>query len=172
MVMRTLMAKLMAAGVVGLSLSFAAVWADEEKVSLDKVPPAVLDAVKARFAGAEMLGAEKETENGKTVYEIAVRHNKQKIEVSVSPEGKLLEMEKQIDAKDMPQAVVDTLKEKYPDASYKMVEEITKVNGTEEKVDGYEVLLVTAAKKRVEVVVSPDGKITKTEDKGEAKKGG
>ena len=49
-------------GIIALAMVRAA---DEEKVPLDKLPKAVLDAVKAKFPKAQLLGAEKETVDGK-----------------------------------------------------------------------------------------------------------
>jgi uncharacterized membrane protein YkoI len=150
---------------VVLVLAAAAARADEEKVPLDKVPKAVTDAVKARFPNAKLLGAEKEKEAGKTVYEIAIEHKEQKIEVTLTPEGTIVEIEKQIAARDMPKAVSEALEGKYPKATYKMIEEVIKVKGGKEKVEYYEVLLVSAEGRRFEVSVAPDGKVLKTEDK-------
>ena len=61
----------------------------------------------------------------------------------------------------MPKAVVKTLEEKYPKATYKVIEEVTK----KDKIAYYEVELVTAEKKTVEVQVDPTGKIVKEEKK-------
>jgi uncharacterized membrane protein YkoI len=137
----------------------------EEKVPLDKLPKAVVEAVKAKFAGAILVSAETEKEDGKTVYEVNLKHKGHAIEVTVTPEGKIVSVEKTIAAKDLPEAVADALKKKYPKATIKKVEELSK----DDKVTGYEVLLVTSDKKTVEVVFDPTGKITKTESKGEKK---
>jgi uncharacterized membrane protein YkoI len=139
--------------------------ADEEKVPLDKVPKAVLEAVKAKFPDAKVLGAEIEKEDGKTVYEIAIKIKDQKIEVTFTPEGQLVSMEKQITAKDLPKAVTEALEAKYPKATYKMIEEVIEFKDGKEQPGVYEVLLVTAEKKKVEVVLAADGKITKEEKK-------
>jgi Putative beta-lactamase-inhibitor-like, PepSY-like len=147
----------------------AAARADEEKVPLDKVPKAVLDGVKARFPDAKLVSAEKEKERDKTVYEIAITNKDQKIEVTLTPDGKIVEIENQIAAKDMPKVVTEALEAKYPQATYKMIEEVIKVKDGEEKLEYYEVLLVTAEKKKLEVSVSPKGKITKVEDKSKEK---
>jgi uncharacterized membrane protein YkoI len=145
----------------------AGAWADEkeEKVPLDKVPKAVLDAVKAKYPGAELTGAEKESENGKVVYEVALKFKGQKIEATFTPEGTLVSVERVIDAKDLPKPVSEALDAKYPKATIKLAEEETK--------DGkvtYEVLLVTQDKKTVEVVLDAQGKVLK-EEKKEEKKG-
>jgi uncharacterized membrane protein YkoI len=132
--------------------------AKEEKVPLDKVPKAVLDTVKAKFEGAELVSAEKEKEDGKLVYEINLKHKGQKIEVTLTPEGKIVSIEKTIAIKDLPKAVADAVEAKYPKAAIKTAEEVTqgdKVN--------YEVNLVTADKKKVEVLLDATGKILKEE---------
>ena len=49
---------------------------DEEKVALDKLPKTVVDAVKVRFPDAELKEASKETEKGKTTYEVGIVNKK------------------------------------------------------------------------------------------------
>jgi hypothetical protein len=143
--------------------------AGEEKVPLDKLPKAVKDAVVKRFPKAELKGAEKEIENGKAVYEVAIVYKGQKIEVTLTPKGEITEIEKQIAAKDMPKEVTKALEDKYPKATYKMIEEVIKVKDNKETLEYYEVLLETAEKKKFEVSVAPDGKIQKVEDKNKKK---
>jgi uncharacterized membrane protein YkoI len=161
---------LAAAGLVGLVLTAPGRADKEEKVPLDKLPKAVAEAVKARFPKGELLGAEKEKEGGKTVYEVAIKNKGQSIEVTLTPDGKLVEIEKQIVADKLPRAVADALKDKYAGAKYKMIEEVIKVKDGEEKLAYYEVLLVTAEGREFEVSVAPDGTIRRTEARGKAKK--
>jgi hypothetical protein len=160
---------LVSGAVLTLLLLGGVMRADEKKVPLDKVPKVVVDAVKTRFAGAEFTGAETETEGGKTVYEIAITHKDQKIEVTLTTEGKITEFEKQIAAKEMLKAAASALRKKFRKAKIKVVEEVYKVKDGEEKLEYYEVLLVTAADKKLEVAVTPEGKITKEEDKSKEK---
>ncbi len=157
-------AGILAGAVLGACLSAGAVFGDEEKIPLDKVPKAVREAVQARFPGAELLGAEKEVANGKTQYEMAVKHEGKKIEATLTPEGKLLEFETQIAVKDMPRAVRRALESKYRGGKYKTVEAVTKVREGNEKLEYYEVH-IEAGKKKVEVSVTPDGRIKKEEEK-------
>jgi biopolymer transport protein ExbD len=131
---------------------------DEENVPLDKVPRAVLEAAKKRFPKAEIKGASKETEDKKTVYEITFKENGKNIDVTLTPEGKITLIEKQIDRNDLPKAVAETFDKKYPGATYKMIEEVIKVANGKETREYYEALLVTAEKKTFEVEVLPDGK--------------
>jgi uncharacterized membrane protein YkoI len=156
-------------GTVGLALLALVAWAParadegkEEKIALDKLPKEVVDAVKKKFEGCELVSAEKEKEDGKEVYEVAIKHKGSKIEVTLTPEGKIVSVEKQIDAKDLPKEVKEALDDKYPKAQIKLAEEETK----DDKVT-YEVLIVTADKKTVEVVLDPKGKVLKEEKKKE-----
>jgi uncharacterized membrane protein YkoI len=153
---------------LGLTV-FLAAWAparaDEEKVDLDKVPKAVTDAVKARFPDAEVKGASKETENGKTIYELEIKNKKDEIDVELTPDGDITSIEKEIDAKDLPKAVAKAVEDKYPKSELDEVEEVTKVEKKAEKLAFYEMLVKTADKKLVEVQVDPDGKILNEEKK-------
>jgi hypothetical protein len=144
--------------------------ADEEKVALDKLPKAVSEAVKKKFAGAELTGASKETENGKTVFEVSVKHKGHKMDVTVTEAGMIETIEKEIAAKDLPAGVRSAIDKKYPNATFKIVEEIIKVKDNKDTLDVYEVLLVSTDKKTMEVCVAPDGKITKEEEKREEEK--
>jgi len=136
----------------------------EEKVPLDKLPKAVVEAVKAKFEGAELVSAEKEKEDGKEVFEVAIKHKGHNIEVTLTPEGKIVSIEKEIDVKDLPKEVKEALDAKYPKAEIKKAEEETK----NDKVT-YEVLIVTAEKKKLEVVFDPKGKVLEEEKKDEKK---
>ena len=151
-------------GVVLLIL-VAVAHADEETVPLDQVPQPVMEAVKARFKDAEVTGAGKETADGKLVYEVTIKHKARNIDVTLTQEGEVLSIEKEIGAKDLPKAVVKALEDKYPKATYKIVEEIIKVVKKQEKLAYYEVLLVTAEKKALEVQVTAEGKIVNEEKK-------
>ena len=155
------------AGILAMPLLLiAGVWADEEKIALDKVPKAVLDAAKAKFPGAELKGASKETDGGKVEYEIELTYKGYNHDVTFTPAGKLIAIEKTIPAKELPKAVAAAVESKYPKAKIKQAEEITK--------DGkvtYEVHLVTAQSSAVEVVLDPAGKVLKEEVQKEKKKG-
>jgi uncharacterized membrane protein YkoI len=164
----SLLAKSFTAAALGVFLLTATGRADEKKIPLDQVPKAVIAAAKAKFAGAELKGAEIEKEEGKTIYEIALKLEGASYEAEFTPEGKLIGYDKVISVNDLPQAVSDALRAKYPGATYKEIEEVHKVNEGQDKVEGYEIQVVKG-KKRYEVVFSPEGKVTKEEDKSRAK---
>jgi uncharacterized membrane protein YkoI len=142
--------------------------ADEKNVPLDKVPKAVMDAVKSKYPDAKVRTAATEKEEGKTVYEISLTYKNHNYDVTFTPEGKIVDVEKEIDAKELPKVVAKALRTKYPKATFKIVEELSK---GDDKVSGYEVLLVTAEKKTFEVELDTKGKIVKETEKTEKKPG-
>jgi uncharacterized membrane protein YkoI len=138
--------------------------AGDEKVEIDKLPKAVVDALKARFPGAELKSAEKEKDGDKFFFDVTLKHKDQNYEVAVTPEGVITGYEHQIDAKDLPKAVSKALEAKYPKATYAMIEEVFKVKDKKDVLEYYEVAVVTADKKQLEVHVAPDGKILKADE--------
>jgi hypothetical protein len=149
----------------GLFLLAAVPGADDKdkSISLDQAPKAVQEAIKARFPGAQVTSIEKESEDGKVVYDVELKHKGRKYEMNILENGTVIEIEKEIPAKDLPEAVTRGIEAKYPKATIKEAMEIYKVKGRDEKLDEYEVTLETAEKKTVEVKVSLDGKTVKGE---------
>jgi len=153
-------------GIASVLLIFVAgARGDEEKVPLDKVPRPVVEAVRARFANAQVTGASREKEKGQVVYEVTIKDRGQNIDVTVTPQGEILLIEKEIAARELPRAAARALEGKYPRATYKIVEEIVEVEKKQERLTYYEVLLVTAGKDTLEVLVTPEGRIVKEEKK-------
>jgi hypothetical protein len=165
--MQWFMARLVAVSAVLLGTALMAT-ADEEKVALDKLPQGVVDAVKTRFPKAKMIEAAKEVEDGKTVYEVTIKSGKRAIDVTVSADGKILSVEKEIAVQEIPKAVTDALSAKYPKATIKSAEEISKPD----TVAAYEMVIVTADSQNLEVSFDPQGKFLAEEkiDKKEEKK--
>ena len=160
--MRTFMTAALCSSLT-LLVFLSALPADETTVPLDKVPKAVMDAVKAKYPGAKLLGASTEKDGDKTVYEISLKFKGHHHDVTLEPEGTIVSIEKEIAAKDLPAVVAKAVNSKYPKATWKRVEELSKGDGS---LTGYEVVLVSAAKDTVEVVLDPQGKITQEGNKG------
>jgi hypothetical protein len=144
-----------------------AVLADEVKIPVDKLPKKVVDAVKAKFPDAKLVAAEKETTDGKTSYEVGIESKGKKIDVVLKEDGTIDAIEMLLDVKDLPKAVTAAIEAKYPKATLKKAEEVTK--GDKKYI---EVVVVTADKKTVEVEVDAKGKILNEEkiEKKEEKK--
>jgi acyl CoA:acetate/3-ketoacid CoA transferase alpha subunit len=140
----------------GTLLSFAIARAQEEKVALDKLPAKVTAAVKAKLPGAELVSAEKEDENGTTIYEVAIKLKGDTIEVSALEDGTIIEVEKLITEKGLPKGVSDAIAAKYAGAKVKKAEEISIIT--------WEVLL-SVGDKMVEVKFDGSGKVVEEEQK-------
>ena len=141
--------------------------AQEEAVPPDKIPKAVMDALLAKFPKAKIDKCTKAKEGDDVVYDIEFKQEGRKCEADIKENGTYINYEKAIEAKDLPKAVRDAIEKRYPKATLKEIMEETEVKGKDEKLSAYEVVLVTADKKDVEVRVSPDGKIL--EDTGAKK---
>ncbi|MDB5313337.1 MAG: hypothetical protein JWO38_7539 [Gemmataceae bacterium] len=142
--------------------------ADGEKVPLDQLPKAVTEALKKRFPKAELVEATKETEGAKTTeYDVTVKENGKTIDVTLTPEGLITQLVKEIAAKDLPKTVAAALAKKFPKATFKSYEQVVSVKDGKETTDHYEVELETAGNKTIEIEITPDGKITSMEEKKE-----
>jgi len=161
--------------VAAVLVAAVVVRADEEAVPLDKLPKAVTDAVVKRFPKVEMKEASKEKDGDKVVFEVSLKKDGKNIDVTVTEAGAITLIEQQIEFKDLPKAVAKAFEDKYPKATYEIVETVTKVADGKETLDYYEATLVDASKKKWEVEVTPDGKVkaateVKEEKKEEVKK--
>jgi uncharacterized membrane protein YkoI len=139
---------------------------DEENCPLDKLPAKVTAAVTAQWPKGTIVSATKETEKGVTTYEVKVKDGDRVVEATVSEEGKILETEAAIAAKDLPKAVTDALAAKYPKSEIRHATEITAA-----EVKSYEVVLVTAEKKTMEVTLDAKGAILEEEEAGKGEGG-
>ena len=72
----------------------------EEQITLDEAPAAVQATIQAEAQGGSIEEIERETENGKTVYEADVIINGQEVEIKVAPDGTLLGKEVEDDDDD------------------------------------------------------------------------
>ena len=126
----------------------------DEEVAVDKLPRAVKAAIESRFPKAKITKAEKGHEDGKDIIEVSLKQDKQNIDVTLIPDGKILSFEKTIAVSEMPRTMSETLKAKYPQAHIKLVEEIWELD----KLTGFEATVVTKDKKTIEIMFDPKGK--------------
>jgi hypothetical protein len=120
-------------------------WAGE-KVTLDKLPKPVAEAVAKRFPKAEAKSASKDGTGDKTVYEVTLKEGSKNIDVSLTAAGAITQIEQELAFKDLPKAVSETFEKKYPKATYKIIEAVITVKDGKETLEYYEAVLVTAEK--------------------------
>lgn len=143
--------------------------AQEEPVPQDKIPRVVMDALLARFPKATIDKSTKAKEGDDVVYDLEFTQEGRKGEADITEKGAYINYERAIAAKDLPKAVRDAVEKRYPKATLKEIMEETEVKERNERLAAYEIVLVTADKKEVEVKVSPEGMIL--EDTGAEKPG-
>jgi hypothetical protein len=154
---------------ISLFIGTAAVRAREEAVRRDRIPKTVMEALLAKFPKAKIDKCTRAKENHDIIYDIEFKQEGCKCEADIKENGTYLNYEKAIKAQDLPKPVHHAIEKRYPKSTLKEIMEETEVKGKDEKLSAYEVVLVTADKKNVEVKISPDGKIL--EDTGARKPG-
>ena len=136
---------------------------EEFEIAPDRLPRAVLNAAKAKFPGAAIRGASRETEDGKTVFEVEMKHDGRNTDAIFQEDGALVLVEAAVAVEALPEPVKTALNAKYPGAKIRVVESVRKGPQLKAEADFYEAHLTTADKKSVEVQVNPQGKILNTE---------
>src|SRR5437899_2120561 len=76
--------------------------AQEAKIKFKDLPPAVQETAKAQSEGATVRGYAKEIEKGKTEYEVQLTVDGKKRDVSIDPNGKVLETEQEVAFESVP----------------------------------------------------------------------
>jgi hypothetical protein len=135
----------------------------EEKIALDKVPAPVVKAEKAKWPQAQIVGIEREEEDGKTTFEFGLKQGQRKWDASFDPQGAIVAVEETIADKDVPAPVKKGLDKKYPKANVLLIEKVTEGEGKTAKVF-YEYKIKTKDG-GVEVKLDPAGKVVLEEQK-------
>ena len=110
--MSTRFARRMSVALLACGLLATVARADEPK-DLDKIPKAVLDAIRAKFPRAKIEKWSKEIEHGKEVYDLEFKQDGKKIEADVFADGTIENWEQEFPAKDLPKAVTEAVEKKY-----------------------------------------------------------
>jgi uncharacterized membrane protein YkoI len=151
---------IMSVALLGLFGFATIVLADEKKIPIEDLPKAVLKAAKKAFPEAKIVGAAKETEDGETIYEVMMKQDGKSIDLAIEEDGEIEEVEKEIAVEDLPRAVINAARKKFPTGKIEKVEEVS----DEDDNVVYELTIETKDDKTVEVVFSPNGKIKNGEE--------
>jgi len=128
--------------------------AQEKKIKRSDLPAAVEKTVAEVSKGATVKGFSEETENGKTTYEVEMVVNGHSKDVELDPSGSIVEIEEETAMDSLPANVKAGLTAKAADGKILKVETLT--NGG--KLVAYEAKVQSAAGKKSEIQVGPDGK--------------
>jgi hypothetical protein len=137
-----------------LVLLFAVNASGQEKhIKRSDLPPAVQKTADEQSKGATVRGYAKEMEKGKMEYEVETIVNGHTRDVSMDPDGRILEIEEEVALDTLAPTVREGLQKKAGKGTITKVETITK----HDTLVAYEAQVRTAGK-RSEVQVGPDGK--------------
>jgi uncharacterized membrane protein YkoI len=121
-----------------------------------QLPAPVTAAFTKAYPGAKIRGTSKETEKGKTVYEVESVENGKARDLIYSADGSVIEIEEEMNPADLPVPVTASLKKLYPTATVAVAEKQTRGATVQ-----YELRIKGAAKKSVSFM--PDGKLVAPE---------
>jgi hypothetical protein len=127
--------------------------AQEKKIKRSDLPPAVEKTVAAQSQGATIRGFSTEKEKGQTLYEVELTVNGHSKDISMTPDGSIVEVEEQVALDSLSPEVKAGLQAKAGKGKILKVESLTK----KDKLVAYEAQVDTNGKKS-EVQVGPDGK--------------
>jgi len=130
--------------------------AGEKSIAVTALPAAIQASVTANYAGAAVVEASTEVEDGATVYEVGITIGGRALDLAYAADGTQLE-EEEVIVFDAAPAPVQATAAAYTGWSVKRVE-----RATASGVTTYEVLL-QQGKKRMEVLMDPGG-VVKTKE--------
>ncbi|MBN2542933.1 PepSY-like domain-containing protein [bacterium] len=142
-----------------------------ENAQASQIPQAIMDALKARFPDAEIRKWTKEVEDGAVMYDIEFKRGDRNFEADVREDGTIDNWEKAIEVKDVPEAVLNAVEEKYPGFAVVEIMEISTIVDGKDVLQEYEIVFRTAEGKGIEVAVTPDGKIVEDSSEMEHEEG-
>lgn len=124
----------------------------EHKIAKYDLPAVVSKTADAQSAGATVVGYAKDVEKGKTEYEIQLMVDGHTKDVTIDPQGNVLEVEEQIQLGALPANVLNGLRTQAGKGSIMKIESLMK----HDKIVAYEAQ-VAAGKRHWEIQVGPDG---------------
>ncbi len=101
-------------------------YAAEKPVPRAELPAAVQKTADAQSKGAVVNRYVKDNEDGQLEYEVEMTVNGHSKDVGIAPDGRLLEVEEQVEFNQLPAAVQQGLKDKAGTGNITKVESITK----------------------------------------------
>lgn len=128
-------------------------WSKEVRAKMSDLPPAVQNTVKKQSKGATIRGFSKETENGKTTYEVELTVNGHGKDISMDSGGKVVEVEEQVEMSAVPEAARSAIEKGAAGGEVVKVEAVSSGSGAPEAYEAQ----VRKNGKHSEVRVAPDG---------------
>ena len=127
---------------------------------MSDLPPAVQATVKEQSKGATIRGFTKETEKGKTTYEVELTKDGRGKDVSMDANGKVVEVEEEVALNSIPAAARTAIEKGATGGKVLKVEAVSAGSGAPQAFEAQ----VLKGGKRSEVRVAPDGSPKPEED--------
>ena len=127
--------------------------AQERSVKKSDLPPAVQKTAEEQSKGASVRGYSTEIENGQREYEVETVVNGRSRDITIAPDGTVLEAEQQVEMSELPKSVRGALQARAGSGRITKIESLTKRG----KLVAYEAH-VKRAGKHSEIQVGPDSK--------------
>jgi len=124
----------------------------ETKVKLESLPAAVQAAVKEQTKNATLVGLSRETEQGRTQYEVETSVNGKSRDVTLDKTGAVIEVEEQVEIDTLPAAAKAAIEKKAAAGRITKVEKLTAGSAI-----SYEAAITTKAGKKTRFGVNGDG---------------
>lgn len=128
----------------------------EENIPTSELPAAVAAAVKTTCPDGTIHEVEMEKKDGKVEYEVELMVGKKSCDLKIAADGTVLEIEKQMDLSELPEAVQNTIA-LFEGAEIEKIEQVQEDGAT-----SYEVV-VELDDEEFELELSKDGKILEME---------
>jgi uncharacterized membrane protein YkoI len=141
-----------------LGLWVCSAFGQETKIQFKDLPRPVQATAKAQSKGATVKGYSKEIEKGKTEYEVQLLADGKKRDVSIDPDGRVLETEEVVAFSSIPKETQDAIKQEAKGAKIEKVEMVKSDQPTV-----YEALVRQNGKKH-EIRVLENGEKAPAED--------
>jgi hypothetical protein len=126
--------------------------ASEARLNRSDLPPAVQTTADAQSTGATILGYTKDVEHGHVEYEVQLMVGDRTRDVTIDPQGNILEVEEQVALETLPADIFHGLRVKAGKGRLAKVESLTKHG----KIVAYEAQVITGGKQS-EIQVGADG---------------
>ena len=144
--------------IAGMGLSVS-IHAADKKVAKADLPAAVQKTAQEQSEGATVKGYSKETEDGQLEYEVQMTVNGHSKDVSIAPDGRVLEVEEEVEMSSLPANVQTALKARAGKGAIGKIESLTKQG----KIVAYEARVKTG-ERHSEIQVGPNGERLKHEE--------
>jgi hypothetical protein len=113
-----------------LAFTAAAALAASAAQAKNKCPDAIKASVQRDYPDGKVSSCKERKTDGTFIYELKVKTaDSRKLQVDVSPEGKLLQAQRKVDREEVPAAVRNAFQDKYPNCKIKSAQRQTHPDG-------------------------------------------